>query len=180
MVSISDSVKKDHKELEAFHNQIINADNDIIKARFQNHFVWEVARFSVAEELLLYPALEKNLADGKERVDKDRKRHQKTKEQLMEFQSMKPTDANFEPTINSLMDNLSTHMRDEEEDDLPALENAISNEDSEELSNSFKRTKMFIPTRLHPAAPNRPAFENVIGLVMAPTDKLGDMFRRFP
>ncbi|KAG5297174.1 HHE domain-containing protein [Histoplasma ohiense] len=180
MVSISDSVKKDHKELEAFHNQIVNADNDIIKTRFQNQFVWELARHSAAEELLLYPALEKHLADGKERVEKDRERHQKTKEQLMEFQSMKPTDANFEPTVNSLMDNLSTHMRDEEGDNLPALENAISNEDSEELSKSFKRTKMFVPTRLHPAAPNQPAFESVIGFMMAPIDKLADTFRRFP
>ncbi|OJD15809.1 hypothetical protein AJ78_03950 [Emergomyces pasteurianus Ep9510] len=180
MVSISDSVKKDHNELKAFHNQIVSADNDIIKTRFQNQFVWELARHSVAEELLLYPALEKNLADGKERVDKDRRQHQKIKEQLMEFQSMKPTDANFEPTINSLMDGLSMHMKDEEGDDLPALENAISNEDSEELSKSFKRTKMFVPTRSHPAAPNQPAFENVIGFMMAPIDKLGDMFRKFP
>ncbi|OAX79791.1 hypothetical protein ACJ72_05885 [Emergomyces africanus] len=180
MVSITDSVKKDHRELEAFHNQIVCADNDIIKTRFQNHFVWELARHSVAEELLLYPALEKHLADGKERVEKDRKRHQKTKEQIMEFQSMKPTDADFEPTINSLMDSLSTHMEDEEEDNLPALEKVISNEDSEELSKSFKRTKMFVPTRLHPAAPNHPAFENVIGFMMAPIDKLGDMFRRLP
>lgn len=80
MVSISDSVKKDHKELEAFHNQIVNADNDIIKTRFQNQFVWELARHSAAEELLLYPALEKHLADGKERVEKDRERHQKVSE----------------------------------------------------------------------------------------------------
>ncbi|EEQ85106.1 hypothetical protein RJZ56_002515 [Blastomyces dermatitidis] len=180
MVSISDSIKKDHRELQAFHNQIVNADNDIIKARFQNQFVWELARLSAAEELLLYPAFEQHLADGKERVDKDRERHQQTKDQLLEFQSLKPTDANFEPTINSLMDNLSTHMRNEEEDDLPALEDAISSEDSEGLSKSFKKTKLFIPTRLHPAGPHHPAFENVTAFVMTPVDKLADTFRRLP
>ncbi|PGH10209.1 hypothetical protein AJ79_05462 [Helicocarpus griseus UAMH5409] len=180
MPTISDSVKKDHRELEEFHNQILNADNDIYKTRFQNQFVWELARHSMAEELLLYPEFEKHLADGKEKADKDRKEHQKAKEQLQEFQSMKPTDANFEPTINSLMSHLSEHIKAEEADDLPALENALSNEDSEALSKSFKRTKMFVPTRSHPAAPDKPPFETAVGLMTAPIDKIADMFRRFP
>ncbi|PGH04353.1 hypothetical protein GX51_03512 [Blastomyces parvus] len=180
MVSISDSIKKDHRELEAFHNQIVNADHDIMKARFQHQLVWEVARLSAAEELLLYPAFEQHLPDGKERVERDRERHQQTKDQLMEFQSMKPTDANFEPSINSLMDNLSTHLRKEEEEDLPALEEAISAEDSEELSKSFKKTKLFIPTRLHPAGRHHPAFDNVTSFIMTPVDKLSDTFHRLP
>ncbi|KAK2731572.1 hypothetical protein FQN55_004645 [Onygenales sp. PD_40] len=180
MPTISDSVKKDHRELETFHNQIINADNDITKTRFQNQFVWELARHSIGEELLLYPEFEKHLADGKERADKDRKQHQKAKEQLAEFQSMKPTDPEFLPTVNSLMSNLHKHMQEEEADDLPALESAISSQDSEKLSESFKRTKMFVPTRSHPSAPDKPPFETAIGLMTAPIDKIGDMFRKFP
>ncbi|ODH40119.1 hypothetical protein ACO22_01701 [Paracoccidioides brasiliensis] len=179
---LSELVKKDHRELVLFHNQIVNADNDIDKSRFQHQFVWELARYAVAEELLFYPAIEKHLADGKERTENDRMEHKKTKDQLMEFESMKPTDPNFEPTINSIMNNLSSPIKEGEDDNLTALESAISIEDDEELSESFKRTKMFIPTLTHPAAkpPNPLPFESPIGLLTTPIDKLGDMFRRLP
>jgi len=42
-----------------------------------NQFRWELARHSVGEELLLYPAFEKHLgAEGKKMADEDRADHQ--------------------------------------------------------------------------------------------------------
>ena len=96
---------------------------------------------------------------------------------------MKPSDQDFKPTLQSLMDELSQHMREEEENELPALEEALAGEgtgESEKMATSFGRTKMFVPTRSHPSAPARPPFETVVGLMTAPIDKLGDLFRKFP
>jgi hypothetical protein len=78
------------------------------------------------------------------------------------------------------MDNLSQHIKEEESDDLPALEKAIPADDSQSMARSFERTKMFLPTRSHPSAPDHPPFETVVGLMTAPIDKLTDMFRKFP
>ena len=81
------------------------------------------------------------------------------------------------------MSELSHHILEEEEGDLPALEEALADagtEESSQLAKSFGRTKMFVPTRSHPSAPARPPFETVAGLMAAPLDKLGDMFRKFP
>ena len=39
---------------------------------------------------------------------------------------------------------------------------------------------MFIPTRSHPSAPDKPPFEAVAGLLAAPIDHLRDIFRSFP
>jgi hypothetical protein len=63
---------------------------------------------------------------------------------------------------------------------LPALEKVLEENESQEMSSSFKRTKMFVPTRSHPMAPDKPPFETVAGLMAAPLDKIGDMFRKFP
>lgn len=96
---------------------------------------------------------------------------------------MKPSDQDFKPTLQSLMNELSQHIREEEEGDLPALEEALAGEgtgESEKMATSFGRTKMFVPTRSHPSAPARPPFETVVGLMAAPIDKLGDLFRKFP
>jgi hypothetical protein len=78
------------------------------------------------------------------------------------------------------MKDLLEHIKEEENDDLPALEKAIATAESESLAKSFERTKAFVPSRSHPSAPSKPPFETVVGLLTAPIDHLGDMFRKFP
>lgn len=93
---------------------------------------------------------------------------------------MKTTDPDFIPTIKALMKNLAQHIKEEEEEDLVKLENALQAEESEKLATSFGRTKAFVPTRSHPSAPDKPPFETVVGLLTAPIDHLADLFRKFP
>lgn len=93
---------------------------------------------------------------------------------------MKTTDPGFGPTIEALMSDLSKHIEEEEKDDLPSLERALAVDESADLARSFERTKMFVPSRSHPRVPNRPPFETLAGLLAAPIDRLGDLFRKFP
>lgn len=99
---------------------------------------------------------------------------------MYKFQGLKPGEPEFKSTLKSLWDDLGQHIKEEERDDLPALEKAITDADSESMASSFDRTKMFVPTRSHPSAPDRPPFETAMGLLAAPIDKLMDMFRKFP
>lgn len=78
------------------------------------------------------------------------------------------------------MKDLAPHIKEEETTDLPALEEALSPEDSEKLSKSFGRTKMFVPSRSHPSAPSKPPYETAVGLLAAPIDHLADLFRKWP
>lgn len=78
------------------------------------------------------------------------------------------------------MRDLLQHIKEEEDIDLPKLEAAITPEESERLAHSFSRTKMFVPTRSHPSAPNKPPFETAVGLMAAPIDHLQDLFRKWP
>ncbi|KAG0257183.1 hypothetical protein BG011_004102 [Mortierella polycephala] len=180
MNRVSEAVKHDHRELEEQYNNILGSSLEDDRTRWQNRFTWELARHSVAEELVVYPAMEKHLSNGKEMADRDREEHSVVKKQLYKFQSLKATDPDFVPTINALWKDLSQHIKEEEERDLVALENSIQEKDSEALFHSFKRTKMFVPTRSHPSAPDKPPFETVAGLLAAPIDHLRDLFSRFP
>ena len=72
----SDLIIHDHSELSDYYNQIKNAKDEETKVKWQNQFTWELARHSIAEELVVYPAMEKYLGDkGKEMAEKDRKEH---------------------------------------------------------------------------------------------------------
>lgn len=75
MTLISDAIKSDHRDLEEAYNNILTAASDDEKRRWQNQFTWELARHSIGEELVLYPAMEEHLTDGKAMADKDRAEH---------------------------------------------------------------------------------------------------------
>jgi len=180
-VPILDAIKKDHREIEEYYDNILKATDADEQTRWQNQFTWELARHSIAEELVVYPAFEKHLGiEGKNIADKDRQEHQVVKEKLKVFQGLKPEDPDFEPTLKSLMADLKQHIEEEEKEDLPLLENVLVVDDSESLAKSFGRTKAFVPSRSHPMAPDKPPFETVVGLMTAPIDHLADMFRKFP
>lgn len=103
---------------------------------------------------------------------------------LKKFQSLSSTSPEFKQTLKTLMSSLAEHIKEEETRDLPALEAALASssnvQDTETLAKSFKRTKMFVPTRSHPSAPDKPPFETVVGLMAAPMDKIRDVFAKFP
>ena len=79
---------------------------------------------------------------------------------------------------------LGQHIKEEEKEDLPALEKALAAPEnkgtSESLATNFGRTKMFVPSRSHPNAGENPLFEGPIGMLTAPINHIADMFRKFP
>lgn len=97
---------------------------------------------------------------------------------------MSPKDANYVAELKSLMSILQHHIEEEEKDDIPALEKALSSGNdtgaSEQMAKSFGRTKAFVPSRSHPSAGEHPPFETVMGLLTAPIDHIADIFRKFP
>ncbi|KAI3321954.1 HHE domain protein [Xylariaceae sp. AK1471] len=180
LTKISKSIKHDHQELEKYYNNIKNSTTDEEKIAWRNQFTWELARHAIGEELVVYPAFEKLLPNGKELADKDRRQHLEVKAYLQTFQNLEPEHVDFHKTLEALWTELSQHIEEEEIEDLPALEKALDETESKSMSKSFGRTKMFTPTRPHPNAPDKPPFETVFGLLAAPIDRLRDLFRKFP
>ncbi|KAM0452914.1 hypothetical protein ACHAPV_007416 [Trichoderma viride] len=184
MSTISDAITKDHRELEQYYNEVINNKSDQDhQERYGNQFVWELARHSVGEELVVYPAMEKYLGDkGKDMAESDRKDHAVVKQMLKTFQNMKVSDPDYVNQLQKLWEPLSQHIKEEEERDLPALEQQLQavEGESESMAKSFGRTKAFVPSRSHPSAGEHPPFETAMGLLAAPIDHIADLFRKFP
>ena len=182
MSTISSAIIEDHRELESYYQKYCsNKGNANEQQKWLNQFTWELARHSIGEELVVYPLFEDKLgAEGKSIADQDRKEHQKAKDILYELQNMNAGEAKTDAKFAELMKDLREHIKHEEEQQLPKLEKAMNKADSSSVAKSFDRTKMFVPTRSHPSAPDKPPFETVAGLMAAPMDKLGDLFRSFP
>ncbi len=85
--TISDAIIQDHRELEKCYKEIVDHPDDIDHiTRYGNQFTWELARHSVAEELLIYPAFEKYMGkDGHEKAERDRNEHHQVRLALFGF-----------------------------------------------------------------------------------------------
>jgi len=102
------------------------------------------------------------------------------KDDLYKIQSMSPDHVDFLSLFDHLLEDLHTHIEHEKKEDMPRLEKLLSREESRDLANQFERTKIILPTRSHPSAPNRPYFENLAAMLAAPMDKFADLLRAFP
>ena len=75
-VSITAAITNDHRDLETAYNEVVSSKDPDHQQRYGNLFTWELAKHSVGEELVLYPAFEKHLGTvGKQIADTDRKDH---------------------------------------------------------------------------------------------------------
>ena len=93
---------------------------------------------------------------------------------------MSPSSREFSPLLDRLLEDLHTHIEHESNEYIPRLEKLLSREESQALAARFERTKMIVPTRSHPSAPNRPYFENFAVMLAAPIDRFADLVRTFP
>ena len=102
------------------------------------------------------------------------------KKDLYRLQDMSPDSKDFFPLLETLLTDLHAHIEHESKEDMPRLENILTKEESKSLANYFEKTKLIIPTRSHPSAPNKPYFENLAAMLAAPIDKFMDLLRSFP
>ncbi|EFQ97739.1 HHE domain-containing protein [Nannizzia gypsea CBS 118893] len=181
MASITDTMKADHQELRDDYAKTIDALDEDSMTRHGNKFTWDLARYTVAEELVIYPAIESHMDHGSIIINRDRAESQKLKQLLASFQPLSASDAEYRPTLDDLMSKIDMHINEEEDQYLPSLEAVLDPGESEKLARDFERTKVLMPTRSHPsAAVEQPMFETALALVQAPIDKVADLMRRFP
>ncbi|KAK8122683.1 hypothetical protein PG984_011353 [Apiospora sp. TS-2023a] len=177
---ISEAVKNDHRQLEAYYFRMTKSDDQAYQEEYQNAFIWKLSRHSIAEEIVLYPNLERCVEKGNYMASQDRHEHYKLKRELKRFQKLRPSSPEFMPTLDRLWKELKIHMQEEETHDLVKLEEAITEGKSKAIADSFEYWKDASPTRSHPWVPNTPPWETVVGSIVAPWDRMMDKWRKWP
>jgi len=178
--TIKESIVDDHHELAEYYEKYTKATAAADKEMWAHQYMWELARHTVAEELVLYPAFEKHLGDhGKEVAKKERAEHEVQKKLQYKLERMKVEDPEYATVFAQLQKDLSEHIV-EEEATIDELEAVIPKDENTEITHSISQTKHFVPTRAHPGTHQAPPFETVEGLLLAPIDHLKDLFTKFP
>lgn len=76
---ISEAVTNDHRHLEAYYVRMTKSDDQAYQEEYQNAFIWKLSRHSIAEEIVLYPNLERYVEKGNYMASQDRHEHYKVR-----------------------------------------------------------------------------------------------------
>ncbi|MCT2581551.1 hemerythrin domain-containing protein [Actinophytocola gossypii] len=169
-----DAIVSDHREFEAVFDEIEASGDPRMRRELVEHVIAGLVRHSVAEEEYLYPTARKALPDGDKIADHEIEEHAEAEQLMKEIENTEATDPKFDELVGKLIAEIRHHLSDEEEDLLPKLRKACSQQDLRDLGEKFERAKRMAPTRPHPSAPDHPPANKILGPGVGLIDKMRD------
>eukprot|EP00882_Tetradesmus_deserticola_P001105 GHRQ01001197.1.p1 GENE.GHRQ01001197.1~~GHRQ01001197.1.p1 ORF type:complete len:211 (+),score=105.63 GHRQ01001197.1:166-798(+) len=171
-------IKEDHDRVRVLYDQFkMPGTNAQQKRQLAWNIIREVSLHSCKEEEVVYPALRDVLGDLT--PDHLLSEHQELKELLSVLDSSDVSDPNFDGRLQDIMEVLLHHMAEEEEELLPrfAAAEGVSSDYLMQLGRLWETTKLHLPSRPHPWAPNKPPLNIIANTTAMPLDFLRDLVR---
>lgn len=165
---------EDHQEMLDLIDVIKQATDAKTRRDTADTVIAEVMRHSVAEEMFVYPAMEKHLPRGKDEVEHDKEEHEGLIDVMKRLEDVDAEDDNFMDLVHELESQLRHHVSDEEDEQFPKLREHISVEERQEMGQQVEQAKRVAPTRPHPNAPHAELFHKTIGAGVGMVDRLRD------
>lgn len=171
---VVDILTTDHKEMMELAGQI-KRSSDIEERRDTTEtLIAEVMRHAVAEEMYVYPVIEKCIPNGTEEVEHDKQEHDEIVQVMKQLEDCNAADPLFMERVEKLEGLLSHHADDEESEQFPKMRSHLSSEQLTELGKKVEEAKKMAPTRPHPSAPHSELFHKSVGTGVGMVDRLRD------
>jgi iron-sulfur cluster repair protein YtfE (RIC family) len=172
-------LEHDHREVEQMFAELESlrgAATDEAKTRrkeLADQVTIELVRHSVAEEVLVYPQVERKVSA--EEAEHARKEHAEAEETLHRLEKLDPGDAAFDDELSTLIREIRHHIADEEGDTFPQMRRAIDPEELRKLGGRVEAFKKVAPTRPHPHVPNEQRPRMAAGPAASLFDRMRDL-----
>lgn len=175
---VIDILTHDHREVEQMFAELetlMGSASAEARARCKDlteQVTIELVRHSVAEEAEVYPAVKKKVSESE--AERAKHEHAEAEETMKRLERLQSDDPRFEGELMMLMQEIRTHVAEEEEVMFPHMRSIFTPDELVELGQRVERTKRIAPTRPHPAAPDAPPGDKVIGPVTGLLDRMRD------
>ncbi|WP_457963933.1 hemerythrin domain-containing protein [Arthrobacter sp. D1-29] len=173
-LDVVDILTADHQEMVELFSQIGGTPDAERRKDLADTLIAEVMRHAVAEEMYVYPAMEKHIPNGAEEVEHDKKEHDEIVQLMKRIEGVDPSEPTFMELVGQLEAQLRHHANDEESEQFPKLRTHIPAEKLVELGEKVQKAKKLAPTRPHPSAPHSELFHKTVGPGVGMVDRLLD------
>jgi hemerythrin superfamily protein len=169
---------KDHDEVRAIFAKLRQDPAPQQREELVREMTVELVKHSVAEEVHLYPLIREVFPEGNQLADHEIEEHAEVEKALKSLEKMDPSDAQYMSTVHTVIDDVTHHAQEEEDDVFPRLRQTCSPEQLRELGNKIRATKKVAPTHPHPSAPDTPPANKILGPMAGLVDRVRDAITR--
>ena len=172
-------LEHDHREVEQMFAELESlrgASSEEDKERrktLAEQVTIELVRHSVAEEVLVYPEVERKVS--KEEAEHAREEHAEAEETLAKLEKLDPDDPGFDDELATLMREIRHHIEDEEGEMFARMRQVIDADELRRLGAAVEAFKKVAPTRPHPNVPNEPLPRLAAGPAASLFDRMRDL-----
>lgn len=164
----------DHQEMLELLGQIEETTDPEQRRDLADAAIAEVMRHAVAEEMYVYPEMEKHLPNGAEDVAHDKQEHDGIVQVMKQLEDSDATEPDFMRLVRQLQELLRHHAGDEESTQFPKLRTHLSQDQLVTIGSKVQTAKKPAPTRPHPSAPHSELFHKTVGPGIGMIDRLRD------
>src|SRR4051812_879036 len=172
-------LEQDHREVEQMFTELESlrgASTEDAKSRrkdLADQVTIELVRHSVAEEVLVYPQVERKVsADEAEHA---REEHAEAEETMRKLEKLDADDPAFDDELATLMAEIRHHIEDEEGQMFAHMRQVIDADELRKLGERVENFKKVAPTRPHPNVPNTPLPRLAAGPAASLFDRMRDL-----
>src|SRR3954470_16229549 len=172
-------LEHDHREVEAMFTELeslrgVSTDEEKSRRKdLADQVTIELVRHSVAEEVLVYPRVEKDISA--EEAEHARKEHAEAEETLQRLEKLDADDPAFDDELATLMSEIRHHIEDEEGEMFAHMREVIDEDELRKLGKRVEAFKKVAPTRPHPNVPNEALPRTAAGPAASMFDRMRDL-----
>lgn len=177
---VVDLLTADHHEVLRLLAEVTSSTDQDRRSELAQVIIGQLVRHSVAEEMFVYPAMERHLPGGRAAVEHDVAEHQELEALMKTWEGLDASTAEFDRVLAELEEVLRDHVNDEESDQFPQLRSHVPAAELVAMAAEVEAAKRVAPTRPHPLAPNDALFHFVVGPGVGLVDRLRDAWSGRP
>ncbi|MGE5762940.1 MAG: hemerythrin domain-containing protein [Mycobacterium leprae] len=167
----------DHRSTERLFQQYEAAPAPGDVGALVRQIILELIQHAEAEEQYVYPAARRVIANGDRVIEHDIGEHSRVEVLLDALDGRSSDDPDFDGLVRQVIAEVRQHVSEEESITLPQLRNVIPESDLIELAGKVALAKKVSPTRPHPASPDHPPFNKILGSGAGLVDRVRDWLR---
>jgi len=166
-------LKRDHRDVEQLFKRFEKAGDNAYRTKREivDSFIEELSRHAGIEELVMYPAIRQEVSRAEDDVLEALEEHHSVKVTLQELEHLDPSHERFDAKVTVLIEHVRHHVTEEEQELFPKVRKKLGRHRLLELGAELRDARPHVPTRPHPASPDEPPANALIGGAAAVIDR---------
>ena len=169
-------LKEDHRNVERLFKRFEKAGHKAYttKRAIVDGIIEELSVHAAIEEQLFYPVTRATVPNIEDAVLESLEEHHIVKWVLNELDALSPENERFDAKVAVLMEAVRHHVKEEEEEYFPKVRDELGRKALNELGDALMSAKRTAPTHPHPASPDGPPGNIVVGVASGIADRVSD------